>query len=70
MVSYTIEYNREGDPVNVIYVLDTLDGKRAIANVVDPHEAATKILESEAIGKRGELTWDETQQKQFFDLQS
>jgi len=70
VVSYTIEYNREGDPVNVIYVLDTLDGKRAIANVVDPHEAATKILESEAIGKRGELTWDETQQKQFFDLQS
>ena len=70
VVSYTIEYNRDGDPVNVIYILDTQDGERAIANVSDPEAAARQILESDPIGRSGELTWDENQQKQFFNLQA
>ena len=69
IVSYTIEYNRDGDPVNVIYILDTSYGKRAIANDIDPRAAATQLLKSEPIGRTGKLTWDDNQQKQFFSLQ-
>lgn len=69
IVSYTIEYNRDGDPINVIYILDTSYGKRAIANDIDPRAAATQLLKSEPIGRMGKLTWDDNQQKQFFSLQ-
>ena len=70
VVTYTIEYNRDGDPINVIYILDTRDSKRAIANVSDPAAATSQILKSDPIGKTGELIWDEQQQRQFFNLQA
>ena len=70
VVTYTIEYNRDGDPINVIYILDTRDSKRAIANVIDPSAATSQILKSDPIGKTGELIWDEQQERQFFNLQA
>jgi len=68
IVSYTIEYDREATPVNVIYILDTEDGKRAIANAADASQAAEALLSADPVGRMGELTWDETQGRQLFTL--
>ncbi len=69
VVSYTVEYDRNAEPVNIIYVLDTEDGSRTIANARDPASAAHGLLTNDPIGCLGELSWDEEQQRQFFTLQ-
>ena len=68
IVTYTIEYDRDGAANNVIYILDTANGGRAIANARAPQEAAKKLLEEDPIGKAGQLAWDEADQRQYFDL--
>ena len=68
VVSYTVEYDRNSEPVNVIYILDTQDGRRAIANAKDPINEARVVLSSDPIDKQGDLIWDEEQKKQFFTL--
>ena len=68
VVSYTVEYDRNSEPVNVIYILDTQDGRRAIANAKDPINEACVVLSSDPIDKQGDLIWDEEQKKQFFTL--
>ena len=63
-----MEYDRNSEPVNVIYILDTQDGRRAIANAKDPINEARVVLSSDPIDKQGDLIWDEEQKKQFFTL--
>ena len=67
IVTYTIEYDRAGVPVNVIYILDTAQG-RAVANAPDPRAAALVLLQSDPIGLAGELAWDEQAERQFFTI--
>lgn len=69
IATYTIEYNREGEPTNVIYILDTAAGERAIANARHPATVATELLASDPIGRLGELSWDAELGRQFFALE-
>lgn len=66
VVSYTIEYDRAGQPMNVIYILDTATGERAIANSRNPATDAATILSSDPIGQPGTLSWDDVAQRQYF----
>jgi len=68
IVSYTIEYDREGQAHNVIYILDLARGVRAIANAQDPHAGAAQLLTDEPIGRTGRLRWDADAERQFFEL--
>lgn len=68
IVSYTIEYDREGEPSNVIYILNLDNGCRAIANARDVDAAEKKLFEGEPIGKHGHLVWDDTDDRQYFEL--
>lgn len=71
VVTYTIEYDRDANPVNVVYVLD-LDAagdasrRRAVANAPDPVEAAALLGTTEPIGRGGHLTWDPDTERQLF----
>jgi len=67
IVTYTIEYDRAGAPANVIYILDTANG-RAVANAPEPRAAARVLLQSDPIGLEGELVWDEQADRQFFTI--
>ena len=66
IVSYTVEYDRDALPVNVIYLLNTRTGERAIANARDPAEAADALMNREPIGREGNLEWDATAERQYF----
>ncbi len=66
IASYTIEYGRDGQPANVIYILDTEDGQRAIANARSPEQATATLLEQEPIGRHGILSWDAQAERQYF----
>jgi len=68
IATYTIEYNREGEPVNVIYILDTATRERAIANAKDPVGITPELLARDPIGRSGELIWDADVGQQFFTL--
>ena len=68
IVSYTIEYDRAGTPGNVIYILDTSSGERAIANARDAMADAAELLGRDPIGREGQLTWDEAAERQYFTL--
>ncbi|NKB99990.1 MAG: hypothetical protein GKR90_16030 [Pseudomonadales bacterium] len=68
ITSYTIEYDRSGQPTNVIYLLDLAEGARAIANARDPIKAATELLVADPIGAGGQLEWDAEADRQFFTL--
>ena len=69
VVSYTIEYSRSGEATNVIYLLDTADGHRAIANARDPVQEENKLLQADPIGQHGVLEWDAEQKRQYFVLE-
>lgn len=68
VVTYTIEYDRDAQPINVIYILDTEDGKRAVANARDPQAANERLLAADPIGKTGTLEWDADAERQYFEI--
>lgn len=68
IASYTIEYDRGGQPTNVIYLLDLADGARAIANARDAVTAASELLVADPIGASGRLEWDAAADRQYFAL--
>ena len=68
IVTYTIEYDRDNAPHNVIYLLDSADGSRAIANARDPQAAAHDLLGEDPIGRQGNLEWDKEAELQYFSL--
>lgn len=68
IVTYTVEYDRDGGATNIIYILDTADGKRAIANSANPGDDVADVLASDPIGRTGELSWDAEAERQYFSL--
>ena len=68
IVTYTIEYDRDNAPHNIIYLLDSADGSRAIANARDPQAAAHDLLGEDPIGRQGNLEWDKEAELQYFSL--
>lgn len=68
LVTYTIEYDRDARASNVIYVLDLEDGRRTIANAEDCGAAAENLSISDPIGRRGQVRWDATAERQYFSL--
>lgn len=68
VVSYTVEYDRDAHPINIIYILDTEDGKRAVANARDPEVANEQLLAADPVGKFGMLEWDADAERQYFEL--
>ena len=66
VVAYTIEYTRSGEPGNVIWLLDLADGRRTIANSVDPIDSAATILATEPIGRTGVVRFHDDQRRSFF----
>jgi acetyl-CoA C-acetyltransferase len=59
VVSYTIDYRRDGSPQQALYVLDLVDGRRTMANSAVPVEqAATELLAIEPVGRTGTITHD------------
>ncbi len=68
IATYTIEYDRTGIATNIIYILDTAKGERAIANARNPTDTAYVLLSCDPIGRSGELSWDADLDQQFFEL--
>lgn len=68
IVTYTIEYDRDGAPCNVIVILDRPDGRRTIANAADTATLAAELMASEPIGRAGHVEHDETSGRNFFRL--
>ena len=68
VVSYTIEYDRDGEASNVIYIVDLDNGDRAIANARDSKAAEVTLFEAEPVGRSGHLVWDDTDDRQYFEL--
>jgi acetyl-CoA C-acetyltransferase len=68
IVTYTIEYDREGGPSNVILLLDLVDGTRTVANVEDPVGTTAKLLAQQPIGRTGTVSVDETTARNLFRL--
>lgn len=54
--TYTVEYDRAGDPVRTVVVLALPDGRRSVANgEATPAEVAA-LTEAEGVGRRGTVT--------------
>ena len=68
VVTYCIEYTREGTPNNIILVLDLDDGKRTIANMEDAAAAADTFRSGEAIGRVGRVVFDPQNQRNVFEF--
>ncbi len=56
--SWTIEYDRDGNAVKVLLILDLVEGGRTIANVADPPAGARVLLGSDPIGRVGQVHRD------------
>jgi len=66
IVTYTIEYDRDGTPVNDIIVLDMPNGTRTLANAVDTVELAQALLEREPVGRTGKVIHDAETNRNLF----
>ncbi len=66
--TYTIEYGRDGEPVNVILILDLTDGTRTIANMREPVAAAASIRSVEPIGRTGTVRYHTGEKINFFEF--
>ena len=69
ITTYTIEYDRAGQPVNVIVILDLEDNTRTIANMADPVRGAEALRMREPIGLRGMVVHDPALDRNLFELQ-
>jgi acetyl-CoA C-acetyltransferase len=56
VVSYTVEFDRSGQPDRTIYVVDLDSGERTIGVGVDPRAEAPDITTKEGIGRRVTVT--------------
>jgi acetyl-CoA C-acetyltransferase len=68
IVTYTIEYNREGIAINVIFMLELAEGARTIANAEDPVAMASNLLEQQPVGRTGTVQFDVTVARNLFSL--
>jgi acetyl-CoA C-acetyltransferase len=66
IVTWTIEYDREGRPSNVILFLDLDGGARSVANMRDPVAGADALLDGEPIGRHGRVVHDAATNRNFF----
>ncbi len=58
IVTYTITYGRNGEPTEVILILDLPDGRRTVANASDTDVLAAQLMASEPIGRTGVVRHD------------
>jgi len=68
IVTWTIEYDRQGDPVNVILILDLTEGGRTIANMEDSQSGAAGLLARDPIGRQGHVQHDAGTQRNYFEF--
>ncbi len=68
VVTYTIEYDRDGNATNVIAILDLDDGRRTIANATDAVALAAEMMAVEPIGRRVLVSHDEISGRNYFEL--
>lgn len=68
IVTFTIEYDREGNPFNVILLLDLADGRRTIANAEEPTGMSAGLLEQQPVGRTGSVLFDEATARNLFSL--
>ena len=66
--TYTIEYGREGEPANVIVLLDLQDGRHSIANMRDCKAGAEQLLKRDPVGRRGRVEHDPAANRNLFSL--
>jgi acetyl-CoA C-acetyltransferase len=66
--TWTVEYGRDGQPVNVLLVLDLEDGRRSIANMRDCKAGAEQLLWRDPVGRRGRVEHDPAANRNFFSL--
>ena len=65
VLSYTIEYARDGSVSNVLYVLELADGSHSVANAGDPESAAAILLTQDPVGLKGHVRHQDHQN--FFE---
>lgn len=69
VISYTIEYERDGTPRNVIWLLALPGGRRTIANTADGEmDVVATILSRETVGRWGVVRFAPEQQRNLFRL--
>ncbi len=68
VVTYTIEYDRAGEPTNVICILELPDGGRTVANAADCGKLAEQFRASEPIGRPGIIVRDPESGRHLFTL--
>lgn len=66
IATYTIEYERDGTPSNIVLLLDLKGGGRTIANMADVPRAAEELLSMDPIGRSGQVHHDESVDCNFF----
>ena len=69
VITYTIEYERDGTPMNVIWLLALDNGNRTIANTADGEmDVVETILSREAIGCSGVVRFEPDSRRNLFHL--
>ena len=58
IVTWTVEYDRQGDPARVILLLDLESGERAIATADNTAQMANQLLARDPIGRTGSVLYD------------
>jgi acetyl-CoA C-acetyltransferase len=66
IATWTIEYDRAGEPSNAILYLDLEGGARTVANMRDVAAAADALLAVDPIGRRGRVEYDADADRNFF----
>jgi acetyl-CoA C-acetyltransferase len=64
--TYTIEYDRDGSPSNIILFLDLENGERTVANMADIAQGAAALLAGEPVGAQGTVTYDKASDRNLF----
>jgi acetyl-CoA C-acetyltransferase len=68
VVTYTIEYDRAGEPTNVICILELPDGGRTVANAANCDLLAKQFRASDPIGRAGSIVRDPESGRHLFTL--
>ena len=68
IVTWTMEYDRDGTVTNVIYVIELADGCRTLANAGKPAAVEAELLSRDPIGRRGRVVHNTAHSRNEFAM--
>lgn len=68
VITYTVEYDRQENPINTLLIVELENGERSIANMHSTNMGAHQLLDQDSIGRFGKVAYDTQLGRNLFEF--